>query len=82
MKDLQQRDDAPEGYYNATIDGRLYSVVDFGTTMASHPTIKELRAAGLFLGWEAIEIINGELSGGAIRANTWKDLWNTISTNA
>lgn len=76
MKDLQQRDDAPEGYYNVSINGRTYSVVDFRTTMRSHPM-----PDGLFMGWEAIEIINGELSGGTIRANTWNDLWNMISTN-
>lgn len=77
MKDLKQREGHPEGYYYAEINGRKYSVVDFGKTMATHPMPE-----GLFMGWEAMELSsNGHLKPDEMyRGETWEELWNTIST--
>lgn len=55
------RDDCPSGYYYASNDKKTWSVVDIGTMMSTHPTIENLRKAGLFLGWEAFEIVNDDL---------------------
>lgn len=54
--EIKQRSDAPEGYFYGIFNGREWSIVDFGTTIKNHPYPE-----GLFKGWEAIEIKDGNL---------------------
>ncbi len=78
---LSKREDCPEGYYYAySEDGRkMYSVVDFGTMMSTHPTIENLKKAGLFLGWEAFEVISNHMDiDRQFRAPTWEELEKQI----
>lgn len=77
MKILKQREGHPEGYYDAEIGGRRFSVVDFGKTMATHPY-----PIGLFMGWEAFPLdTKGELvtDYDPIRADSWEELAEKLS---
>lgn len=68
--ELIARENHPEGYYDAVVGDKTYSVVDFGTTMKTHPM-----PAGIFMGWEAIEIVDGELDSDSLfRSETWEEL--------
>lgn len=73
-EELKQKEGRPKGYYWYEFGGRKYSVVDFGTTMATHPMPE-----GLFLGWEAMEVINGHLGDEVIRASSWPRLQKTLN---
>lgn len=68
---LIPRENDTQGYFSARINGRDYSVVDFGTTMKTHPM-----PAGIYMGWEAIPIkADGGLDSNEIyRAGSWEDL--------
>lgn len=67
---LTQRTNTPDGYYNAEVRGKTYSVVDFGTTNKTHPF-----PDGLFMGWEAIEIVDNEMKSDTLyRASSWEEL--------
>lgn len=72
---LEQRKDSPEGYYYATIRGRKWSVVDFGTIFKKVPTVEDLREAGVFLGWEAMLLEDEKLNSDEMyRADSWEEL--------
>ena len=67
---LTRRIECPNGYYDAEVNDKTYSVVDFGTTMKSHP-----KPEGLFLGWEAAQMVNGHFEyEHLIRADSWAEL--------
>ena len=72
---LIERKGLPKGYYETILGNKRYSVVDFGTTMKSHPM-----PAGIFLGWEAILVEeNGELNSEKMfRANSWEELYKQL----
>lgn len=72
---LEYRKDCPEGYYYAVVNGKVYSVVDFGATMKNHPMPE-----GIFLGWEAIPLRkDGGLDSDQIfRGETWEDLYDQL----
>lgn len=70
---LNKRQDCPEGFYYANDDTRKWSVVDFGTSMKTAPDF--LKNSGIFMGWEAFEIINDKLeTDRQYRADTWEEL--------
>lgn len=81
MKPLpQQREGHPDGYYEATINGVKYSVVNFGKTMSTAPNWYGMAESGVFMGWEAIPIRGGKLASEEIyRADSWEKLWNKIN---
>ena len=59
-------------WYTANISGKEYSVMDVGCLMRGQPFIT-------FSGWEAIEIVNGELDVDNIkRADTHQELYKLL----
>lgn len=76
LTQLIQRDlgEGIRGYYHAFKGDKKYSVVDFSTTMKSMPFLDKMKKAGLFMGWEAMELVNDDLDGYPIRANSWEEL--------
>ncbi len=58
-----------DGYYFFERDGIKYSVVDFGTTMKTHPY-----PAGIFKGWEAMRLSDTKSEYELIRADSWEEL--------
>lgn len=75
MKLTKRTGDIPDGYYYYTDNkSHKYSVVDFGTTMKTHPMPE-----GIFMGWEAMKIDDdGGLAGDVIRAISWEELEKLI----
>jgi len=60
-------------WYNANINGKEYSVMDIGCLMKDEPF-------NTFMGWEAIEIVNGDLDVDNIkRADTHEELYKLLS---
>lgn len=65
-----------DGYYTYQAHGRTYSVVDFSTTMKSHPM-----PAGIFMGWEAVPVDENEGfdMGIQFRSDSWESLKKLIN---
>lgn len=73
---LRTRTDCPPGYYYfESEDGAEFSVVDFSTTMKSDTWAPP---SGLFFGWGAVKIKEGEVTGDPIMASTWSELEKLI----
>lgn len=59
-----------DGYYHYDApNGRRYSVVDFSTTMKTHPFPE-----GIYKGWEAMRIDDSHGEDDLIRADSWEEL--------